>query len=292
MEIQEKIGIALDFIKFAEGELGIQKLPRIFFTADRKWAEGLRSFGQYRNNSRVITVYIGNRNMADILRTLGHELVHHKQNEDNKLETHSGDTGSEIENEANAKAGVLLRNYGRMHSMIYESTIREAVENYDIYCDMDGVLCDFDAQFDHYLGMSPEEYISEKGQKVFDNAINEAGEEFWETMPWAPGGQALWNKIGKYGVTILSSPGEYVGAKEGKKAWIKKNLNPPPKDIIFRPSGEKHKQLMGKKKEEIENAILIDDYSKNLIPWKHMGGKAIKYDHTDYRDALSKIEKL
>jgi hypothetical protein len=177
--------------------------------------------------------------------------------------------------------------------MIYESRLTEDIKEYEIYCDMDGVLCDFDAQFDHYFGMSPEEYISENGQKSFDNAINEAGQEFWETMPWAGGGQALWSKIGKYDVTILSSPGDYQGAKEGKKKWIRDNLNPPPKDIILsRQSGEKHKELMGKKKQQISKSVLIDDYSKNLIPWKYMGGKAIKYDHTDYREALSKIEKL
>ncbi|KAI9550574.1 hypothetical protein GHT06_007444 [Daphnia sinensis] len=110
----------------------------------------------------------------------------------------------------------------------------------------------FDGQFDHYFGMSPEEYIAERGQKSFDNAVNEAGQEFWETMDWAPGAQALWSKIGKHGVTILSSPGEYQGAKEGKKAWIRNNLNPPPVGIVFRPSGQKHKEIMGKDKTEIK----------------------------------------
>jgi hypothetical protein len=33
----------------------------------------------------------------------------------------SGETGSNIENEANAKAGVLLRNYGKSNEQIYEN---------------------------------------------------------------------------------------------------------------------------------------------------------------------------
>jgi hypothetical protein len=292
MEQAQKINIAMDFIKYCANFLSLKEVPRIIFTNNNGWAKNMRTFGQYQNDQKLLMVYIKNRNLADILRTLGHELVHHKQNEDGKLDPKSGETGSDIENEANSIAGVIMRNYGKMNSMIYESVVKEDKRKYEVYCDMDGVLCDFDSQFEHYTGMSPEEYISEKGQKSFDNVVNEAGEEFWATMPWTSGGQALWNKIGKHGVTILSSPGDYEGAKQGKKIWIKNNLNPQPKDIIFRPTGQKHKEIMGKDKTQISNSILIDDYSKNLIPWKYMGGKAIKYDHTDYRDALSKIEKL
>jgi hypothetical protein len=290
MDNSQKIQVALDFIKYAKSFLNIQKLPKIFFTVDRNWVLGIRSFGQYNSSNKTLTVYMGNRNMADTLRTLAHELVHHKQNEEGKIQPNSGETGSEIENEANSLAGIMMRNYGKKHSIIYESKINEAPVDYDIYCDMDGVLCDFDAQCDHYFGMKIDEYIAEKGEKAFNNAMDEAGEEFWATMPWMPGGQELWNKIGKFGVTILSSPGNYSGAKEGKRQWIKDNLNPQPKDIVFRPTGMKHKQLMGKTNKEIERSVLIDDYSKNLIPWKYMGGRAIKHDNK--RDTISAIDKL
>jgi hypothetical protein len=59
--------------------------------------------------------------MADILRTLAHELVHRKQEEDGRLDIKSGETGSPIEDEANATAGVLLRNFGKINNSIYES---------------------------------------------------------------------------------------------------------------------------------------------------------------------------
>ena len=66
-------------------------------------------------------VYVKNRNMADILRTLAHELVHRKQDEDGRIDYESGETGSDIENEANAQAGVLLRDYGKIDNGIYEA---------------------------------------------------------------------------------------------------------------------------------------------------------------------------
>jgi len=59
--------------------------------------------------------------MADILRTLAHELVHRKQEEDGRLTPTSGETGSPIEDEANAMAGVLLRNFGKINNGIYEN---------------------------------------------------------------------------------------------------------------------------------------------------------------------------
>jgi Zn-dependent peptidase ImmA (M78 family) len=55
-----------------------------------------------------------------VLRSLAHELVHHRQEELGMIEAMSGDTGSEIENEANALAGVLLRDYGKQNVQIYD----------------------------------------------------------------------------------------------------------------------------------------------------------------------------
>lgn len=54
-----------------------------------------------------------NRNPIDVLRTFAHELVHIKQEQDGKLHKGSGQTGSDEENEANALAGILLRNFSQ-----------------------------------------------------------------------------------------------------------------------------------------------------------------------------------
>jgi hypothetical protein len=292
MENAQKIQLALDFIKFASGHMNLQSLPKIIFTTDNKWAKQMRSFGQYDPTKKSIVTYVDNRNMADVLRTLCHELVHHKQNEEGRLEVNSGETGSDIENEANAIAGIMLRDYGKLNSMIYESRLTEDINEYEIYCDMDGVLCDFDAQFDHYFGESVKEYIADKGIKSFENAVNEAGQEFWITMPMLAGAKELWQKIGKYGVTILSSPGEFEGAKEGKIKWIKENLRPSPKKIIFKQTGQKHTEIQGKGEEEIKKSVLIDDYGKNLKPWESIGAKGIKHSADTLQNTLDSLEEL
>jgi hypothetical protein len=63
--------------------------------------------------------------MDDCLRSLGHEMVHHKQNEEGRITDDSGDTGSEIENEANSKAGIFLRDFGKKHNDIYDAPIKQ-----------------------------------------------------------------------------------------------------------------------------------------------------------------------
>jgi hypothetical protein len=110
-----------EFIKFAIKNLGIQSPPRnLSLSYDTNRAKEMKSFGFFSPDDNKIWVYCGNRNMADILRTLAHELVHRKQDEDGRISYESGKTGSDIENEANAKAGVLLRDFGKQHEEIYQ----------------------------------------------------------------------------------------------------------------------------------------------------------------------------
>jgi hypothetical protein len=122
MTEQERIQIIEEFVEFCAANLKIEELPKMTFIDDKSWVLTNHSFGQYKNDSRHITVYIANRNLADTLRTVAHELTHHKQNELGLLYSGAGETGSPIENEANSVAGMLMRNFGLKHEIIYENT--------------------------------------------------------------------------------------------------------------------------------------------------------------------------
>jgi hypothetical protein len=118
---ESQTGTIGEFIKFAIKNLGLQNTPgSLTLSYDNKQAQDKRTFGFFDPHNKKIWVYVKNRNMADILRTLAHELVHRKQEEDGKLDIKSGETGSPIEDEANATAGVLLRNFGKINNSIYE----------------------------------------------------------------------------------------------------------------------------------------------------------------------------
>jgi hypothetical protein len=119
---ESQTGTIGEFIKFAIKNLGLQNTPgSLTLSYDNKQAQDKRTFGFFDPHDKKIWVYVKNRNMADILRTLAHELVHRKQEEDGRLDIKSGETGSPIEDEANATAGVLLRNFGKINNSIYES---------------------------------------------------------------------------------------------------------------------------------------------------------------------------
>jgi len=112
--------IVADFVKYCQTELNIQELPSIKLITDKNWVAQNRSFGEYNPEQKSIRVYYANRNTADVLRSLAHELVHHRQEELGMIEHASGETGSEIENEANAMAGILMRGYGKQNIKIYD----------------------------------------------------------------------------------------------------------------------------------------------------------------------------
>jgi len=83
-----------------------------------------------------------------------------------------------------------------------------------LYCDMDGVLCDFKSQAQKATGMSMPQWIKEPGKKF--KTIRDKWKpikdypRFWETMPWEPGGKQLWNYISKFNPDILSAYVEKV----------------------------------------------------------------------------------
>lgn len=121
MNTIDKQSIIQDFLRYAAQELGIESLPKIHLVYDNAFAKSNHSFGAYRPDLGELHVYVSNRNLADILRTFAHELVHHRQLELG-MEM-DGSTGSETENQANSLAGVLLRNYGKQHEVIYERVL-------------------------------------------------------------------------------------------------------------------------------------------------------------------------
>jgi hypothetical protein len=67
------------------------------------------TFGTYNPSTDEIVVVKNKRHPVDVLRTLAHELVHHKQREAGQ--ELNGEDGSATENEANAKAGELMRKF-------------------------------------------------------------------------------------------------------------------------------------------------------------------------------------
>jgi len=111
---KDTYSILLDFIRFAAKDLELNSLPKFDFVFDSKGSMERGSFGGYMPGEEYITITVKNRHIMDVCRTLAHELVHYSQDLKNELEDdEAGSTGSPQENEANARAAVIMRNFGK-----------------------------------------------------------------------------------------------------------------------------------------------------------------------------------
>jgi hypothetical protein len=107
------------FVKFVRKELGIKQMPSISIQKSRGNIKTTANY-DYTLPNKIIKIYGGNRILADVMRSLAHELVHHKQWEDGRLKVKPPDIGGPIEDEANAKAGQFIKMFARIDSTIYE----------------------------------------------------------------------------------------------------------------------------------------------------------------------------
>ena len=120
MDRKSTYATLLDFVRFAAEHLELKSLPKFDFKFDSATSVERKSFGGY--GSEHIDVTVKNRHIMDVCRTLAHELVHYKQDLNKELEgDNPGATGSPQENEANAEAAVIMRNWGKQNPNLFDN---------------------------------------------------------------------------------------------------------------------------------------------------------------------------
>jgi hypothetical protein len=104
--------------KYLMNELGITEAPNIELKEDEENAKDILGKTAYYNPStHTITLYITDRHPKDILRSFSHEMIHHKQNLEGRLEnvtttnTNEDDELTELEREAYELGNILFRNW-------------------------------------------------------------------------------------------------------------------------------------------------------------------------------------
>jgi hypothetical protein len=120
IEVMPKKAIVQKFMDFVIDHLGIDGKVNVVLTNHKN---DIKTTAYYDYTKPLIKIYIKNRAIVDILRSIAHEMVHHMQMQRGELKNNpnAGDDGSPQENEANAKAGELIRIFGRQNPEIYES---------------------------------------------------------------------------------------------------------------------------------------------------------------------------
>ena len=151
--------------------------------------------------------------------------------------------------------------------------------DYKIYCDMDGVLVDFEGGYEKLTGIDLKGEFK-KGDDFWD-PIKVAGVGFWAGLKWMPDGQKLWDYIKPLKPEILSAPSREESSRIGKAVWVKYKL--PGTKLILRYA--KQKQQLA-----TPESILIDDRQINIDQWEAAGGIGIL--HTSADNTISQLKEL
>jgi len=108
------------FIQFATQKLKLQSVPKIEFSYDTEEAQEGHHTGRHSTNDNSVWVYVANRNMVDIMRTVFHELTHVRQGELNMIKPGDSYPGSPIEMLADMSAGKYMKVFGKAHPEIFQ----------------------------------------------------------------------------------------------------------------------------------------------------------------------------
>ena len=100
--------------------LGMEQCPEIKLRRDPQWSRVNATFGRYDPDQRRIELAVSGRHIADVLRTLAHEMTHARQDEVVGLPDDAGETGSTYEDQANAMAGQIMRHWAEQEPEMFQ----------------------------------------------------------------------------------------------------------------------------------------------------------------------------
>ena len=169
-----------------------------------------------------------------------------------------------------------------------------------IFCDMDGVLVDFDEGYKELTGVTTQ-HADSQGKNEFwglfrDSLKNKDIPErsYWANLDWMSDGKQLWDYISPYNPYVLTAPSvnfdipfeerykvENNESMQGKTEWVQRLPNM--RKIYFRSAARKA-DFSG------PNKILIDDRKDTIDSWNANGGIGIL--HTSTANTIKQLQEL
>ncbi len=148
-----------------------------------------------------------------------------------------------------------------------------------IYCDLDGVLADFNQTFYNLTGKYPYEISRSELWKNVGAITN-----YWAILDVIPDAPELMTYLSKYPYKILTGlpSNGYEKAEIEKCQWVRKHIG---NDIKIICCLSKDKALYCQ-----QGDILIDDFEPNINRWKKAGGIGIL--HKNATDTINQLKEL
>ena len=111
-----------DFCAFCADHLRIQGPFSVYMVAERK-SHNISTTAVYEVGNNICRVYCKNRQLSDCLRSIAHEMTHMMQDQLGLITGHVRDAGGFHEDQANSKAGEILKLFAKSRperKLIYE----------------------------------------------------------------------------------------------------------------------------------------------------------------------------
>ena len=134
-----------------------------------------------------------------------------------------------------------------------------------LYCDLDGVLADFDGYYQRAFGADPR-----GGSGVVDwDALRLLG-DFYADVPLLPDGRLLWNQMASWEPIVLTAlPYSIPEVADYKRNWVRRHLGEDIK-VICCKSRTKHLYAR-------PGDVLVDDRDVDREAWVAAGGVFVPY---------------
>jgi pyrimidine deaminase RibD-like protein/GNAT superfamily N-acetyltransferase len=111
-------------------KLKLKNPPRLRLETTPDWSRENGSFGQYEPETNTLILATAGRHVLDILRTMAHEMTHRQQDEKSPLPADAGETGSPYEDQANAMAGRIMRQWAEEQPDMFDGATLEEASGY------------------------------------------------------------------------------------------------------------------------------------------------------------------
>ena len=198
-------------------------------------------------------------------------------------------------------------------------------EKYQLFCDMDGVLVNFEGGVLEYMNKRLQELKEEPEHpdyKLAHSAAKELGGwdveinrwhiarsdqegslkrnyrtrdfmsrlvennvELWANLGWERGGKELWEYIKDIPGLEILSAPMEEGSKVGKRIWVERELGVPVEKVNLADSKKPYGVHNGKQ------GLLIDDRDKYVSEFREGGGIAIKHNPDDVDNTIRQLQK-
>jgi len=198
-------------------------------------------------------------------------------------------------------------------------------EQYQLFCDMDGVLVNFEGgvlehmnqrlqelkdQPDHpdyklarsaakelggwdvvinkwHIARSDQEGSLKRNYRTRDfmYRLVEDDVDLWANLGWEKGGKQLWNYIKDIPGLEILSAPMAEGSKVGKRIWVERELGLPASKVNLADSKKPYGEWNGKQ------GLLIDDRDKYVNEFRAGGGIAIKHDPNNVDNTIKQLQQ-